>query len=88
MTARLHDAMGASSPAPTVVSPDVEASIRMALWLGHGHGRSLYGDDGEMQCVACMPIWDYRRLPLAEVAAAALSALRGPIPTFVPGAQS
>lgn len=55
----------------------VELAIRRELWIGHGHGPALYGDDGEMQCYACLPTWDYRRAPLAEVTHAALVALGG-----------
>jgi len=45
-------------------------------WLGHGHGKFLYGDDGEMQCQACGPTWDYKRDPLESVVRAALFAAR------------
>lgn len=44
----------------------LELEVRKMLWLGHGHTR-LYGDDGEMQCGLCAPLWDYRRAPLAEL---------------------
>jgi len=45
---------------------DVERELRIYLWLSHGH-RGVYGDDGEMQCVECSPVWDYKRAPLADV---------------------
>lgn len=31
------------------IEEDVEI-LRYLLWLNHGHGASVYGDDGEMQC--------------------------------------
>jgi len=56
---------------------DVEKTMRKALWLGHGHsGPALYGDDGEMQCKACGPNWDYRRMPIDQVIETALGTLR------------
>lgn len=51
-------------------------AVRMALWLGHGHTSALYGDDGEMQCVACVPPCDYKRDSLAECIVAALASAR------------
>lgn len=33
--------------------------LRELLWLNHGHGHVLYGDDGEMQCSLCR--LDFRR---------------------------
>ena len=45
-----------------------ERWLRLEWWLNHGHSRSrLYDYDGEMQCAACAPMWDYRRAPLAEL---------------------
>ena len=49
---------------------DIEHELRMEWWLNHGHD-GLYGDDGEMQCGQCHPVFDYKRAPLAEVKAAA-----------------
>lgn len=32
-----------------------EKTLRELLWLQHGcHSAALYGDDGEMQCLACL----------------------------------
>ena len=50
-------------------------ATREILWLGHGH-TGVYGDDGEMQCGACLPHWDYKNRPLSDVAITALNALR------------
>lgn len=55
-------------------SGNEELEIRRALWLGHGH-KGVYGDDGEMQCAECIPMWDYKRQPLIKCVNAALSAL-------------
>lgn len=52
-----------------------ERDTREVLWLGHGH-TGQYGDDGEMQCGACLPHYDYKGRPLADVARTALGALR------------
>lgn len=57
---------GRSTPATGTLDADTEKALRRHLWLGHGH-EFLYGDDGEMQCGKCAPIWDYRRAPLADV---------------------
>lgn len=46
---------------------EVELKYRKELWLNHGHGWALYGDDGEMQCSKCTPVCDYLRAPLAVV---------------------
>ena len=47
----------------------LELSYRKHLWLSHGH-TGLYGDDGEMQCSACLtaggPV-DYKRAPLRDI---------------------
>ena len=52
-----------------VVAEQAEREIRLTIWLSHGCGLSyLYGDDGEMQCNACMI--DFRRLPIKEIIAA------------------
>ncbi len=50
------------------VSEDDQQAVRMYLWLNHGH-HMMYGDDGEMQCVECMPfgIVDYKREPFSKV---------------------
>jgi hypothetical protein len=44
----------------------IERRLRQELWLNHGHD-GLYGDDGEMQCSKCLPIYDYKRAPLEQV---------------------
>ena len=54
-----------------------ERATREALWLGHGHTTALYGDDGEMQCCACKPVTDYKRLPVSDCVIAAFRALQG-----------
>lgn len=47
----------------------LELAYRKHLWLSHGH-TGLYGDDGEMQCGACLseggPV-DYKRAPLQDI---------------------
>lgn len=43
-----------------------ERDLRELLWLNHGHS-GLYGDDGEMQCAACLQHGDYKREPLADL---------------------
>lgn len=48
---------------------DIEYYLRYELWLNHGHGKYLYGDDGEMQCHKC-PTWDYKRMPLNKLRSA------------------
>jgi hypothetical protein len=54
---------------------ETEQMLREYLWFGHGH-IGLYGDDGEMQCGRCHPVWDYKRAPLADVVRQAISARR------------
>lgn len=56
------------------MTPDIELRIRRFLWLNHGHGNVVYGDDGEMQCPVCDP-YDFRRAPLEQVVGAAEEAL-------------
>jgi hypothetical protein len=56
-------------------SSAIETRLRAFLWLNHGHGQSLYGDDGEMQCHLCIPVYDYRRAPLDQIVAAAEAAV-------------
>lgn len=49
--------------------PTRENDLRMHWWLSHGCGpAALYGDDGEMQCSACMV--DFKRLSGSEISAA------------------
>lgn len=70
-----------------------EQRLRQELWLNHGHD-GLYGDDGEMQCGRCLPVFDYKRAPLADVIAAAdkarlerlAKAIASPSPTPEPHA--
>ncbi len=43
--------------------------LRRLLWLNHGH-TGMYGDDGEMQCAACLHeygFWDWKRTPASEI---------------------
>lgn len=51
-----------------------ERKVREFVWLNHGH-EGVYGDDGEMQCGACMPNWDYKRPPLFNVVRVAVGVL-------------
>ena len=45
---------------------DVEYELRREWWLNHTHPISaLYGDDGELQCHACMT--DFKRQPIEEL---------------------
>jgi cell division protein FtsB len=48
--------------------------IRKFLWLNHGH-KSVYGDDGEMQCSACMPNWNYKEMDIETVVRVAVGSL-------------
>lgn len=67
---------------------ETEQRLRKYLWMSHGH-EGMYGDDGEMQCVACRPVWDYKRAPLRDIVRTAihsrelvnLERLRAPLPT-------
>jgi len=45
-----------------------EFKYRRQMWMSHGHG-SIYGDDGEMQCIECRDYGttDYKRDPLDKV---------------------
>lgn len=77
-----HDHGAELAAAPTIpeyadirAAREIEHKYRRELWLNHGHrGAALYGDDGEMQCHSCMPTWDYKRAPLADVESAAYTA--------------
>lgn len=46
---------------------DEEMTLRKLLWLRHdsSHYGILYGDDGEMQCAACMI--DFKRMSPKEI---------------------
>lgn len=66
----------------SLLGPDMEQVITAAfdtermreiLWLGHGHGPYLYGDDGQMQCRPCSPTWDYKNAAIADVVRAAFA---------------
>jgi hypothetical protein len=48
--------------------PEIELELRQMMWLGHGH-TGMYGDDGEMQCMECLPfgVVDYKCEPLDKV---------------------
>jgi len=54
--------------------------VREILWLNHGHS-GLYGDDGEMQCGACMEdswpekLWDYKRTDIVSLTKKAMAVL-------------
>jgi hypothetical protein len=50
------------------------AYIRKFLWLNHGH-KGVYGDDGEMQCNACLPNWNYREMDIETVVRVAVGSL-------------
>lgn len=65
----------ARQPPPSALPADVAQQLREYLWLSHGH-QGVYGDDGEMQCDQCAPVWDYKRAPLADVVTAAIAARR------------
>lgn len=56
-----------------MTAEQIERRLRRELWLGHGHD-ALYGDDGEMQCSKCLPVYDYKRAPLEQVIEAAETA--------------
>lgn len=44
----------------------IEQMLRREWWANHGHALpDLYGDDGELQCVAC-PM-DFKREPLENL---------------------
>lgn len=80
VTAALHDALLAASGA--TVGAELEMDLRREWWLNHGHD-GLYGDDGEMQCSRCGPVWDYKRAPMDEIrAAVALARLQRVASTF------
>jgi hypothetical protein len=55
-----------ADPQSDVASQDVEddLALRRLLWLAHGC-QGLYGDDGELQCGACMV--DFKRDSVAEI---------------------
>lgn len=55
-----------------VLDAPTERRLREYLWLSHGHTR-VYGDDGEMQCGDCLPVYDYKRAPLADVVRTAIA---------------
>jgi hypothetical protein len=60
-----------------------DQALRELLWLRHGCGiAALYGDDGEMQCNACLI--DFKRTSAAAIRrgleAIALRALSAPAP--------
>lgn len=46
----------------------IEFELRKMMWLTHGHW-GIYGDDGEMQCIKCLPFrcTDYKRAPIEDV---------------------
>lgn len=52
---------------PIMRLPNENMLLRKLLWLRHdpAHSAGLYGDDGEMQCGACLI--DFKRMPAAEI---------------------
>lgn len=50
------------------LTPKVNHAIRLHLWMNHGH-IGMYGDDGEMQCGACMAFGgcDFKRATFEEI---------------------
>lgn len=52
-----------SAKAEIAKKDEDDKQVRLFLLFNHGHS-APYIDDGEMQCGECMPIWDYKRLPL------------------------
>ncbi len=75
----LCDVHRADSALCTVAAEELEAqaiAIRRWLWLNHGH-RGQYGDDGEMQCAACLQygVVDYKRDTMERLSNAAGRAL-------------
>ncbi len=53
---------------------DAEHEARIVLALNHGH-KGIYRDDGEIQCGACNPAWNYKMLPLLTVVKTAMGVL-------------
>lgn len=55
------------------ISDEIDRALRCRLWLSHGHS-GQYGDDGEMQCSACIPFGacDYKREPYEQLLGAHL----------------
>jgi len=48
---------------------DEEMILRRIAWINHGH-QGMYGDDGEMQCAACLReygFYDWKRTPIVEI---------------------
>lgn len=62
--AQLESALAAVGRTPR--EEPTEQWLRQEWWLNHGHS-GQYGDDGEMQCGQCAPIWDYKRTPINEL---------------------
>lgn len=59
-SASQHEAELARAADALRVAQEESLQLRKLLWLHHGHeGPALYGDDGEMQCHAC--VIDFRR---------------------------
>lgn len=51
-----------------MTAEEVEINLRYEYWLNHGcECHFLYGDDGEMQCGACIPFVDFKHAPLDEL---------------------
>jgi len=69
-TADAYEKVCATLNASKTRNEFLERTLREHLWLNHGH-EGLYGDDGEMQCAACIPysVSDYKRQPVEELLA-------------------
>ena len=54
--------------ADVILTPEMDIKIRSYLWLSHGH-TGQYGDDGEMQCCACIPYGgvDFKRASYEDI---------------------
>ena len=49
-----------------LIPPDAELNVRRGLWINHGCSpAALYGDDGQMQCGACL--LDFKADPLLHL---------------------
>lgn len=61
-------AEASAGEAAGLTAAEIEHRLRLEWWTGHGcQFRAIYGDDGEMQCSACLV--DFKRAPLATLEA-------------------
>lgn len=58
-----HSGKAVKRTSATEGERNIEHKYRELLWLSHGHGNLLYGDDGEMQCNG-KNLADFKRDPL------------------------